>query len=344
MLSALSIRNIVLIEQLDLLFEKGLCVLTGETGAGKSILLDSLALALGARSDSTLIRTGEERGSVSAEFQLVSDHPVYGLLEDIEHRAGEPVILRRVVTSDGRSRALINDQPVSAGLLRQVGESLVEIHGQNAERGLLDARGHRRLLDLFGGLKDQLQQVSSDYQSMSDLAAAVLKAEANITRAREDEDYIRHVLAELEELAPEAGEEKQLSEQRTELMHGEKILEALKDAHKALNDHGGIENKLRTAVRAVERVVEKAGGKLDPVLEGLERASIEMAEAITTIDAVGADIEIDPFGLEHVEERLFALRAAARKHKCDADALPALLSAFRDRLHAVEDGDHHCKN
>ncbi|TNE34046.1 MAG: DNA repair protein RecN [Alphaproteobacteria bacterium] len=339
MLEKLSIRNIVLIDRLDLAFERGLCVLTGETGAGKSILLDSLALALGVRADLSLVRKGEEKGSVTAEFSLPDSHPVFELLEDIEIAKGEPLILRRVVHRDGGSRATINDQSVSASLMRSVGEQLVEIHGQNAERGLLDAKGHRLLLDQYARLEKPVTAVSLLYHDMRAAQEALEAAKREIEQARIDEEYLRHVTAELGELAPVEGEEEQLAVERSNLMHAEKIAEALRDAEKALTDNGGIENKLRTATRAIERVVEKAAGKLDPVLEGLERAAIEMAEAQNTINMVANDLDMDPAGLEAIEERLFALRAAARKHKCEVAGLPALLKAFEDKLKAVEQSD-----
>ena len=339
MLASLSIRNIVLIDKLDLQFEEGLCVLTGETGAGKSILLDSLALALGARADTGLIRAGEAKGSVIAEFSLPASHPAYTLLEDLDVEAGEPILLRRVISDDGRNRASINDQPASAALLRSVGEALVEIHGQNAERGLLDARGHRAVLDTFGAHDKLLQIVRKAFNTYDQLKEELAQAEDEIAKAREDEEYLRHVVSELEELSPEEGEEEALAEQRSQHMHAEKIAEALQDASKALTDHGGIEGKIRSATRAVERVLDKAGDSLGPVLDGLERAAIELSEAIMTIDAVGSSLDMDPKAMEQVEERLFALRAAARKHKCEVSQLPALQMQFQERLKAVEFGD-----
>jgi len=339
MLKKLSIRNIVLINKLDLSFENGLCVLTGETGAGKSILLDSLALALGARADSTLIRAGEQKGSVTAEFDLPLLHPVFGLLTDLAVEPGEPLIFRRSIGEDGRSRASINDQSISVGLLRAVGDALVEIHGQNAERGLLDARGHRGLLDQYGMLETERAVVSDLYMSMQGAQEALTAAIEEIEKARIDEEYLRHVVEELTELGPQENEDEILAVERSSLMHAEKIAEALRDAEKALSDHGGVDNKIRTATRAVERVVEKADGKLDPVLEGLERAAIEMAEAQNVISAVGQDLDMDPVALENVEERLFALRAMARKHKCDVSVLPALLLEFQGKLNAVAEGD-----
>lgn len=339
MLEKLSIRNIVLIDKLDISFERGLCVLTGETGAGKSILLDSLALALGVRADAGLVRAGTEQGSVTAEFSLVPTHPVFSMLGDIEVESGEPLILRRTLSSDGRSRASINDQAVSASLLRTVGEALVEIHGQNAERGLLDARGHRALLDQYARLEKEVVAVGRLYETFQKANENLERALREIEQARVDEDYFRHVVEELTELAPEEGEEEALAVQRSNLMHAEKIAEALRDAEKALAEHGGVENRIRAATRAVERVIEKASGKLDPVLESLERAAIEMAEAQMVINSVAGDLDMDPAGLEVVEERLFALRAAARKHKCEVVDLPKLLDGFAARLRALEEGD-----
>ncbi|MCF8466113.1 MAG: DNA repair protein RecN [Sneathiella sp.] len=339
MLEKLSIRNIVLIDTLDLSFENGLCVLTGETGAGKSILLDSLALALGARADVALVRSGVDKGSVSAEFSPPPSHPVFDLLTDFDLAEGDPLILRRTVSWDGRSRASINDQAVSAGLLKTVGEALVEIHGQNAERGLLDAKGHRNLLDQYGRLEKDGAVVNRLYSDMQTTKEKLESALREIEQARVDEEYLRHMVDELTELAPEEGEEDALAVQRSNLMHAEKIAEALRDAEKALTENGGVENKIRTATRAIERVIEKAAGKLDPVLESLERAAIEMAEAQNVINSVTNDLDMDPAGLEAVEERLFSLRAAARKHKCEVAALPKLLEEFVARLKAVEEGD-----
>lgn len=339
MLASLSIRNIVLIDKLDLVFEQGLCVLTGETGAGKSILLDSLALALGARADLGLIRAGEDKGSVTAEFTLKSGHPVFDLLEDVDVEVGEPLILRRIISADGRNRASINDQSVSITLLRTVGEALVEIHGQNAERGLLDARGHRLVLDLYGRHNAEIKETTQKFHVFEDLKAQLTDATLQLEKAREDEEYLRHVVQELDDLNPQPGEEDELSASRAEFMHAEKIAEALKDAVKALNDHGGVEGRVRNATRAVERVVEKASGKLDAVLDSLERAAIEMSEASMMIDAVSRDLNLDASGVEHVEERLFSLRAAARKHKCDVSQLNQVQEDFRARLARVEFGD-----
>ncbi len=338
MLEKLSIRNIVLIDRLDLAFDNGLCVLTGETGAGKSILLDSLALALGARADAGLVRAGAEQGIVTAEFSLPADHAVFDLLGEIEVERGEPLILRRTLGADGRSRASINDQPVSAALMRSVGEMLVEIHGQNAERGLLDARGHRLLLDQYGDLERDVAAVGRLYGEMQAANEALEARLREIEKARVDEEYLRHVVEELNDLAPVEGEEEALAIERSELMHAEKIAEALRDAEKALSDNGGVENRIRTATRAIERVIEKASGRLDSVLEGLERAAIEMAEAQLSINSVASDLDMDPAGLERIEERLFALRAAARKHKCDVAALPRLLEEFTARLRSLEEG------
>ncbi|MEH6526710.1 MAG: AAA family ATPase, partial [Sneathiella sp.] len=205
MLEKLSIRNIVLIDQLDLSFEKGLCVLTGETGAGKSILLDSLALALGARADATLIRSGQTSGSVSAVFNLMPAHPVFSLLEDLEIDPGEALVLRRNVGQDGRSKASINDQPISANLLRRVGDAVVEIHGQNAERGLLDASGHRGLLDQYAQLQTQGLRVAELYGKMQTANENLAIAVREIENARVDEEYLQHVVQELGDLGPEEG-------------------------------------------------------------------------------------------------------------------------------------------
>ena len=338
MLSGLIIRDIVLIERLELAFKAGLCVLTGETGAGKSILLDALGLALGMRAEASLVRHGAEQGSVSASFTVPADHPANALLREQGLAPETELVLRRMVGADGRSRGFVNDQPISVGLLRRLGGSLVEIHGQSEEQGLLDSATHRTMLDAFAGLAPQLDAVRAAHAAMRASEAAFAETEAAITLARRDEDYLRHALQELERLDPKPDEEAALAARRTLLMHGEKVAEALRDAAGALEESGGVESRLRAAERAVERVAERAGGRLAGVLLALERAQVEAAEATAALAAASRDLDLDPAGLERLEERLFALRALARKHNCQVDALPALRQEFAGRLAAVEDG------
>ncbi|MBK5911715.1 DNA repair protein RecN [Rhodothalassium salexigens] len=340
MLVGLSIHDIVLIDRLTLGFDRGLSVLTGETGAGKSILLDALSLALGARADSALVRRGASRGVVAAEFDLAADHAAFALLADtVAVEPGEPLVLRRTVQADGRSRAHINDQPVSAGLLRQVGERLVEIHGQHDERGLLNPKGHRALLDLFAGHGDLLDRVATAHRDRRAAADAVAAIEAELAAARADEDYLRHALDELEALAPEPGEEAQLALTRTTLMQGERLAGDLADYAAELEADGGVDATVRGLLRRMERLDEAARARLDPVMTALDRAAIEMGEAMAALDSLRHDLDHDPAGLERAEERLFELRAMARKHQVQPDDLAALKDRFAERLAAVDRGD-----
>ena len=336
MLAALSIRDVVLIDRLDLSFAPGLCVLTGETGAGKSILLDALGLALGARADAALVRQGAERATVSAEFDLPAGHPVLDLLR-AQDLPADGLMLRRVLSADGRSRAFVNDEPVSVGLLRQIGDALVEVQGQFDQRGLMDAANHRPLLDAFGRLGPQLDAAAAAWQAWRAAAADLDRMRAEVEQARRDEDFLRHAVEELDRLDPKAGEEEALAETRATLMNRERIAEALQAAQGELSAGRGADGALRAAQRALERVADKTGGLFDAAIAALDRAAIELGEALTEIDAATARLEGGGARLEEIEERLFALRAAARKHSVEVDALPALLEDFRERLAALDD-------
>lgn len=341
MLRSLAIRDIVVFDRLDLSLAPGLCALTGETGAGKSILLDSLGLALGARSEGRLVRTGAERGGVTAIFELPADHPVRAFLadNDLPDADGEELFLRRSVGTDGRSRAWINDQPVSISLLAAVGAQLVEIHGQAAEVGLLDAASHRPILDAFAGHEAAVAALRRQWETWQHSAARLAEAKAALAQARAEEDLLRHTVEELNELAPMEGEADQLAERRGFMMQVEKIADAVSDATAALEKDGGVAAKLRTAERALDRVREQAGERLGPAMEALARAGVELDEAVNAIMSVSADLDADPADVDAVEERLFALRAAGRKYQIDPDALPVLLQAKIDELASLERGD-----
>lgn len=339
MLAALSIRDIVLIERLELSLDSGLCTLTGETGAGKSILLDALGLAIGARADAGLVRRGAEQGSVSAVFDVNIDHPARAILRENGIEDEGDLILRRVQTRDGRSRAFVNDQPVSVGLLRQIGDQLVEVHGQHDERGLLDASGHRAILDAFGGFEDKLQQLRKLWNAASAAREALAAHEAMLARAKAEQDYLTHVVAELDELAPQAGEETSLAEERTLMMHSEKIASDLVEAEEALSGDSGLDARLNVALRRLARVAEQAGGRLDAAIAALERTLNEAAEARDRIAEAVRALEFDPARLELVETRLFALRAAARKHNVQVDDLAALAEKLRGALQEIEGGE-----
>ncbi|MEP0706801.1 MAG: DNA repair protein RecN [Parvibaculum sp.] len=339
MLAALSIRDIVLIERLELALDGGLCTLTGETGAGKSILLDALGLAIGARADAGLVRQGVEQGSVTAVFDVSPGHPARAILTENGLEAEGDLILRRVQTRDGRSRAFVNDQPVSIGLLRQVGDELVEVHGQHDERGLLDASGHRAMLDAFGGLEPRVAKLRQLWAAVSAARGALEEHEAMLAKAKAEQDYLTHVVGELDELQPQPGEETALAEERTLMMHSEKIAADLSEAEEALSGDGGLDARLNVALRRLSRVAEQAGGRLDAAIAALDRTLNEAAEARDQIAQAMAALEFDPARLEQSETRLFALRAAARKHNVQVDDLAALADKLRGQLQEIEGGE-----
>ena len=337
MLVSLTIRDVVLIERLTLSFRSGLCVLTGETGAGKSILLDALGLALGARGDSSLVRRGVDQAVVTAEFQLSDTHPVFAILRDQGLDGSDGLTLRRVVTVDGRSRAFVNDQPIGVALLRRLGEALVEVHGQFDSHGLLDPRTHGDVLDAYAGLETEASRVATAWQAWRQVERARTHAESEIVRARAEEDYLRHAVAELEELAPERGEEDTLAETRTVLMHRERLMEAINGAAADLAGERGAERAVAGAMRQLGRAADKAGGRLDEALAALDRAASELSEATASLARVSSDLGSDGGGLDQVEERLFALRAAARKHGVAVDGLAGLRDDLAQRLALIED-------
>ena len=338
MLTALSIRDVVLIDRLDLTFDKGLCVLTGETGAGKSILLDALGLALGARADSGLLRHGAERAVVTASFDVDHRHPAHGILAEqgLGAAAGE-LVLRRALQADGRSRAFVNDQPASVGLLRLIGETLVEIQGQYEPRGLIDPATHRALLDAFGGLGDQAAALRGAHKTWRDATAAREDAENSASASERDREFLEHSAAELAQLDPQPGEEETLAERRTRLMYAEQLVEALNAASSELTGGHNVEDSLQAAQRHLARVADKAGGALDGVRAALDRATLEAADAVRELAAAGAAIDSGQQGLEEIEERLFTLRAVARKHQVAVEELAALRDSLSNRLALLED-------
>lgn len=337
MLLSLSIRDVVLIDTLDLEFFPGLCVLTGETGAGKSILLDSLGLALGARADSNLVRAGAAQATVAAAFEAPKGHPAIAMLRDQGIETDGAIVLRRVLSADGRSRAFVNDQPASVGLLRRLGESLVEIQGHFDQQGLLNPAGHRAVLDNFGGHGSLSGECRTAHRAWRAAASALADAEAAAEEARADEDLLRHAHEELDALAPELGEEKALAERRSALMHREKLIAALSDAHARLAAEDSPEDTLRAAQARLEKTVEFAGGTFDVAIQALERAALEVGEATRLLANLGSEIEGEPERLERVDDRLFALREIARKHRVEVDGLPALRDEIAAKLAAIDD-------
>lgn len=340
MLVGISIRNLVLIDRLDLQLSPGLTVLTGETGAGKSILLDALGLATGARADSGLIRKGSDQAAVSAEFLLPAAHPAMHLLSEQGIDVADGINLRRVINNDGRSRAFANDQAISIGLLRTVGDLLIEVHGQNDDRGLLNTSGHRALLDAFGDLAADLAACRQAHRELLRNQEALDQARAGLQKAQMEEDYLRHVLGELESLSPQPGEETELASARTLMMHSEKLADEINAALGELSagSGGGAEGLLISALRRLERIADKAAGRLDATLAILSQACSDVIEANAQLETVAASMEFSPHALEAAEARLFALRAAARKHHVSIDALADLQTRIAGQLSLLDAG------
>jgi DNA repair protein RecN (Recombination protein N) len=313
-------------------------VLTGETGAGKSILLDALGLALGARGDSSLVRTGAERGVVTAAFALPRAHPAFAILKEQGVDADGELVIRRIQNADGPSRASINDQPVSLNLLRQIAVALAEIHGQHADRALVDVTAHRRLLDAFGGNEAEVNDVAALWARSAAAEEALNEHRSLMERAEAERDYLEHAAEELRALSPIPGEEAMLAEARQMMMSSEQYAEALTDAEEALAGDGTSVARLNAALRKLERRRESAGGRLDHVCQALDRVLAEVSEAERAIAEAQRAFVFDPKELEKSEERLFALRAAARKFKCTVDTLADVRERFDTELKALTDG------
>lgn len=339
MLSRLSVRNIVLIEELDLDLDAGFTVLTGETGAGKSILLDALALALGGKADGKLVRSGETAGSVAATFAVHPAHPALAVLDEAGIERDDALIIRRTLTSDGKARAFVNDQAVSVGLLRQLGPLLVEVHGQHADRALISASMHRRLLDSFGGLLGEVAHVGGLWHTLKSAEAALAEHEAALEKAREEADFLRASVEELTKLDPEPGEEERLSSHRQAMGAAEKVASDLEEAAAALEGGGSPIPRLAGVLRKLERKASGAEEQLNPVMDALAAALDSLEEARSTIADAQRDLDFDPQQMVDLEERLFALRAAARKYKVAVDELPDLASRMADDLADLDAGE-----
>lgn len=330
LLTELSIRDVVLIDALDLKFDNGLGVLTGETGAGKSILLDALGLALGTRAETRLVRHGKDKATVIARFNCHADHTALALLadNDIDIDETEDLTLRRSVSSDGRSRAYVNDQPVSIGLLRDLGLHLVEIQGQFEQLGLLDVSRHGALVDAFGQHSKLAGDTSTAFLQWRTAQDALTEAMRLADEARKDEEFLRFAVDELTKFDPQPGEDESLTAERTLLQNTEKLAEAIKDAQKQLTGTNGADSGLRKAAKALDGIAAKTAGILDGAIDSIDRAAIEVTEALSALNDVGHSLSADSNRLDNAEERLFALRDLARKHHVSPDELPAL----RDRL------------
>ncbi len=339
MLASLSIRDIVLIDRLDLEFGEGMTVLTGETGAGKSILLDSLSLALGGRGDGGLVRAGQKQGQVVAMFDIAPSHPVFALLAEQGLDHDGDLLLRRVQNADGRTRAYVNDQPVSAGTLRLIGEGLVEIHGQHDDRALVDASQHRVLLDAFGGLQGDVDRVRDSFRVWRKAERDLAALEKTIEEARKEADYLAASVDELGTFGPIVGEEEELATRRTTMMQSEKIAADLNEAYEVLDGNGSPIPSLASMMRRLERKTEQMPGLLEPTLSHLNTALNALEDARSSLEEAQRRTDFDPRELEMIEERLFALRALSRKHKLPSDELAGLLERMRSELDALDHGE-----
>ncbi len=335
MLRGLDIRDMLIIDRLELEFQPGLNVLTGETGAGKSILLDSLGFVLGWRGRADLVRQGADQGEVSAWFDLPAGHAAYAVLEDAGFNTGEELLLRRVNFKDGRKTAYVNDRRASGEVLRALSETLIELHGQHDDKGLLNVRGHRALLDAFGSYPSKRASVRSAWRASVAADKALASARLSASALAEEEDFLRHAVAELDALDPQNGEDAELDARRRLMQSAERIREDIKRAFEALGPNGA-EGMMGDATRWLEGAADKAEGGLDAPLSALSRALVELGEAQSGVDTVLESLAFDPRELEETEERLFAMRALARKHGIAQDGLPVLAIELRGKLDAFE--------
>ena len=341
MLQSLSIHNVVLIDKLALSFDKGLSVFTGETGAGKSILLDALSLALGGRADAGLVRHGQENLSVTAEFTIEQTHPAYQLLQSNELDADTTLIIRRTLTKDGKSKAFINDIPVSVGLLKQFGDTLVEIHGQFATHNLLNLATHLDVLDKYGKLEKEVAECQTLYSDWKKAQKAVEEALMILEKAKAEEDFLTHAVKELQAFNPIVGEEAELSERRISLMNAEKITESLNTAYQilAVGNGSSIQSQLSTALRELEKASRFIPNKFDGIIADLDAVAEGLSIASDELENIASSFEDPALELERVDERFFALKDLARKYHVECDELPATLTDFEQKLSLIDKGE-----
>ncbi|MEZ5690292.1 MAG: DNA repair protein RecN [Rickettsiales bacterium] len=337
MLIRLSIRDIVLIESCDIELKSGLCVLSGETGAGKSILLDSLGLVLGARADISLIRNQKEQGTVSAEFDISGNNRVKEILAELGLEESDNMIIRRIINSDGKSRALLNDQPIALTSLKKITENIIELNGQHDQKILMDNSLHKKMLDDYGKLAETQKSVAEKYTAWSKSKKAVSDLKEEIELATREQEYLRHMRSELKQLNPQIGEEESLSETRAEMMKSEKMFGVLDEAIAELNSGSGVLAALRNAQRTLSRSpLTNDLAEFSAIIEGLEKAAIEAEEALYSLEKIGQESQFDPVKLEETEERLFALKAAGRKYNLPLDELATLKEQVEEKLDIID--------
>ncbi len=338
MLRSLEIRDMLIIDRLDLVFQPGLNVLTGETGAGKSILLDSLGFVLGWRGRAELVRSGADQGEVVAEFDVPKGHPAHAILEDTGLPGGEELILRRINRSDGRKTAWVNDRRVSGEVLRRLSETLLELHGQHDDRGLLDPKGHRDVLDLFATTDKLRAKTRATWSSMTGARKALKTAQMALEEAKAEEDFLRHAVAELDKLDPQPGEEAELDTRRRLMQNAEKVRVDVSRAHAALSN-GGAESAISDAMRWLDDALAETGDTLEAPVAALERALNEVADAVDGVERCLQELDFNPHELEELEERLFAIRGLARKYNVLPDELGTYAEDLRNRLAALDAGE-----
>ncbi len=340
MLQNLSIRNVVLIDKLDLNFKSGLSVLTGETGAGKSILLDSLGLVMGNRAEASLVRMGEDKLSVTAVFDAPKkESELACILADNEIDFEDEIIIKRTLSKDGKGKFFINDQPISLKLLKEIGKYLVEIHGQFDNQGLLNPANHLSILDSYGNYAERVSQTKEAYLQYKQSKKQRIEAEEKLLKAKEEEENLRHWVKELEAVATYEGEEEELSQRRHELMNAEKIIENLSYAYNVLTQGTDVQAAIRHAQAAMDKAAAQVEGKYDEIIASLDRALIETSEAINQIESASENISMNTNELENIEARLFSLKGLARKHQVSVSDLPQVLQNFKSQLDSIEYGE-----
>lgn len=340
MLQNLSIRNVVLIDKLDLNFKSGLSVLTGETGAGKSILLDSLGLVMGNRAEASLVRMGEDKLSVTAVFDTPKkESELAHILADNEIDFEDEIIIKRTLSKDGKGKFFINDQPISLKLLKEIGKYLVEIHGQFDNQGLLNPANHLSILDSYGNYAERVSQTKEAYLQYKQSKKQRIEAEEKLLKAKEEEENLRHWVKELEAVATYEGEEEELSQRRHELMNAEKIIENLSYAYNVLTQGTDVQAAIRHAQAAMDKAAAQVEGKYDEIIASLDRALIETSEAINQIESASENISMNTNELENIEARLFSLKGLARKHQVSVSELPQVLQNFKSQLDSIEYGE-----
>ena len=339
MLKTLSIRNVVLIDSLDIDFKNGLTVLSGETGAGKSILLDSLGLLLGNRSEASLVRTGTDKLSATGVFEVQADNKIYEIAKEYDLEIDGDIIIKRTITAEGKGKILFNDQIITLKLLKELSQNLIEIHGQHDNQGLLNPATHCDILDSYGKYEKEITATQEAYIKYKKAAKSLKEKESALNKAKEDEENLRHWVQELEKLAPQKGEEESLRNRRSELMNAEKIIEKLNAAYSYLNGGSSVLDQIAKAQNAISRANEIVNGKYADIEQNIETALYSLNDAVERIEANSADISLNQNEIDEIETRLFALRSVAKKHQTEIDLLPEKLEELSSLLRNLQNGE-----